>query len=69
MRLNELWRERNLWLERERRNKRAAARKAPDGCQAQRSDPVSGARVAPQQSPILPDGCPAGSSKQVCVPA
>jgi putative transposase len=56
LRLNEIWKERNLWLERERRNKRQAARKASSGCHAQRSDPVSSARGAPQQRPILPDG-------------
>lgn len=69
LRLNDLWKERNIWLERERRNKRAAARRASDGCRAQRSDPVSGARVAPQQSPILPNGCVKGSPVHICVPA
>ena len=69
LRLNELWKDRNLWLERERRNKRAAARKASDGCHAKRADPASGARVAPQQSPILPDGWQSKSAKHALVPA
>lgn len=69
LRLNDLWKERNIWLERERRNKQAAARGNSDGCIAQRSDPVSGARAAPQQSPTLPDGCNESSLEQAAVAA
>ena len=69
LRLNELWKEKNIWLERERRDRRAAARESSDGCRAQRSDPVAGAQVAPQQSPILPDDCPDISASEVAVPA
>ena len=69
-RLNQLWQDRDIWRQRAQKNKRkeqraslAAAR--PAHC----TDPVPGARVAPQQSPILPDGCMAGSRKAVLRPA
>jgi putative transposase len=68
IRLNELWKEKNLWLDRERRNKRAAERKAAYGCIAQHTSPVFEARVAPQQSPIHPDGSTAHLTDKITVP-
>lgn len=77
LRLNDIWKEKDLWRERERRNslrtrkalgKQAAAQGDLDDCVAQRSDPVSGARGAPQQSPILPDGCLNNSTMEPAAP-
>lgn len=56
MRLNGHWAEEDIWMVRRRRHQRRQAATADDSRPAHLADPVSGARVAPQQSPILPDG-------------
>jgi len=65
IRLNQMWEETDIWMERKRRRERAKERgekeqaaTTPEACDrlAHRMDPISGSRVAPQQSPILPDG-------------
>jgi transposase-like protein len=74
-RLNGLWAQRDIWMERTLRNKRkeearaAEARKHAAASLSHCSDPVSGARGAPQQIPILPDGCRHASTAQTLVPA
>lgn len=75
MRLNDLWKGRSVWVERRRRLARQAAamesrRKAAhdESRLAHRTDPVSGARVAPQHSPILPDGYSDRSQGQIPIP-
>jgi len=61
IRLNRLWEGTDIWMERRRRIERRQATEreqaaAVNDRPAHPTDPVSGARVAPQQSPILPDG-------------
>lgn len=62
IRLNRMWEQTDIWRERQLKQQRAEERRqreqavASDDRPARRTDPIPGAQVAPQQSPILPDG-------------
>ena len=72
MRLNEGWQGTDIWYERRQRRQRRKRKEAQSGQTCSSfpcTDPVSGARVAPQQSPILPDGWEKGLAMPRPTPA